>query len=260
MSGNLVELFNSRTEVTNSSAELLYLAFECEDEDEVIALAAEVSPTWYHYLIRRSIEITEQLANDKWKVTVRYEKPSVDDEEAPESTISFDTTGGNQHITQSKETVGTYGPNASSQLGGAIGYDGENVAGVDITVPMFSMQETHYFTDEELNWWAYYALTGMVNSDEFRGWQPGEVLFLGASGQKRGTDGKWEITFKFAASPNMQNIAVADIIVTEKFGWDYLWIQYGDDVDGTANVRIKKPVAAYVERVYDQAPFSTLGI
>ena len=38
----------------------------------------------------------------------------------------------------------------------------------------------------ELNTPAYYALTGMVNSDIFEGYQPGEVLFMGASGQKRG--------------------------------------------------------------------------
>lgn len=261
MSGSLIELFNSRNEIVSNapSAEFLYLANNCQDEDEVLALAAEVSPETYHSLVRRSIEITEQIANGKWKVTVRYEKQTVEDEDEPEPTISFDSTGGSQHITQSKTTKGAYGPNASTQLGGAIGYDGENVAGVEITVPVWNWQETHYLTDAQINTNAYYALTGMINSDGFRGWQPGEVLFLGASGQKRGT-GKWEVTFKFACSPNQYNFSINNIVVAEKRGWDYLWVQYGEDVDDTVKVRIKKPVAVYVEKTYDEAPFSVLGI
>ncbi len=46
-----------------------------------------------------------------------------------------------------------------------------------------------------------FFLTACVNSDGFKGFAPGEVLFLGASGTQRGQE-DWEITFKFAASPN----------------------------------------------------------
>lgn len=264
MAGTLQELFTSRIQVLSDkpTAEFHYAAMGCADEAEVMTLAAAGSPTGYSGMIRRSIEIQERISNDTWKVIVRFDIPQPNDQDAPQPTFSFDSTGGTQHITQSIATVNRYGPAASALLGGAIGYDGENVAGVDITVPVWNWQETHYLTDAELNTYAYYALTGSVNSDVFEGYQPGEVLFLGASGQKRGTAStdKWEITFKFAASPNMTGITVGSITGIAKNGWDYLWVQYGDDVDSSAAVRIKKPVAVYVERVYDSAPFSSLGL
>ncbi len=37
-------------------------------------------------------------------------------------------------------------------------------------------------------------------------------------------------------------------------------MQYGDDVDQTAKVLIKKPIAVYVEQVYPFASFAGLGI
>ena len=258
----LVELFPSRTEVVSAerpSAEFLYMALGCADETEVRTVALAGSPVSYNGLVRRTVEIAERLNNDAWKVVVHYDAPTVNEEQQPEPVTAFDSTGGTQHITQSLATAGRYGPAASAQLGGAIGYDGENVAGVDITVPVWNWQETHYLTDAQLNTPAYYGLTGMVNSDIFRGYQPGEVLFLGASGQKRG-EGKWEITFKFAASPNQVNITVGSIGGIAKAGWEYLWVQYGETVDAAVQMRIKRPVAVYVEQVYDTAPFSILGI
>jgi hypothetical protein len=88
------------------------------------------------------------------------------------------------------------------------------------------------------------------------------VLFMGASGARRGTDpdDRYEITYKFAASPNQDGMSVGGISGIQKRGWDYLWVQYGDDVDPTAKVLIKKPIAVYVEQVYPFASFAGLGI
>ena len=106
------------------------------------------------------------------------------------------------------------------------------------------------------------GLTGAVNNAVFRGFQAGEVLFLGAGGSRRGTDpdDRWEISYKFAASPNQTGMAVGSIAGIQKRGWDYLWVQYGEDVDATAKVLIKKPIAVYVEQVYPIASFAGLGI
>ena len=43
-----------------------------------------------------------------------------------------------------------------------------------------------------------------------------------------------------------------------KGGWHHLWVLYADDVD--QNTFIKRPVAAYVERVYNAGDFSQLGV
>lgn len=270
MAGQLIELFSSRTEIVSDkpTAEFHYMALGCADEIEVRTLALDNAhtPATYNGMYRRIVEIAERLTNDTWKVVVRYELPSPDNQDTNQPVTTFDSTGGTQHITQSIQTVARYGPAASTLLGGAIGYDGENVNGVDITVPVWNWTETRYYFDSDVNMNAYYALTGCVNSDVFKGYQPGEVLFMGASGQKRGDswiinpNNKWEVNFKFAASPNLTGISVGPITGIAKKGWEYLWIQYGDDVDNTAKIRIKKPIAAYVEKVYDYAPFSVLGI
>jgi len=62
-----------------------------------------------------------------------------------------------------------------------------------------------------------FALTGTVNSGAFEGFAAGEVLFLGASGSKRGEE-DWEITYRFAASPNATDIQVGHIVVAAKKG------------------------------------------
>ena len=90
----------------------------------------------------------------------------------------------------------------------------------------------------------------------------GEVLFLGASGTKRSrkATAPWEITYRFAVSPNKAGFRVGDIQVNRKRGWDYLWVRYADKVaEGGRNV-VKKPVAAYVEQVYPEGDFGNLGL
>jgi hypothetical protein len=254
------ELFHGRTEVAGAkpSAEIPYIVRGAADEAEVKSAVFGATPAWYAGMPRRAVEIAERIAGDSWRVEVRYEPPEPVDQEEPEPVIAFDSSGGTQHVTQSVQTRGSYGP-AAADLGGAIGFDGENVAGVDVTVPVWNWSETHYLLDSQVNMAAYYSLTGRVNSDAFRGHSPGEVLFLGATGQKRGTS-KWEVTFKFAAQPNRSDIFVGGIGPVTKRGWDYMWVQYGEDIDPAAMVLVKKPVAVYVEQVYLDGAFAQLGI
>ncbi len=258
MAATIVEAFKGRSESFAGGrdwAEIPYFAFGAADEAEVRAAAAAGIPATYGNLYRKSIEIVERMDAATWRLSARYELPAPD-QQLPDPVVAFDSTGGTQHITQSIATAGRYGPAASALLGGAIGYDGERVAGCDIVVPVWQWSETHCKTNADQS--AYYSLTGRVNGGAFRGHAAGEVLFLGATGQKRG--GVWEITFKFAASPNKTGITIGNIANISKGGWEYLWVQYGDDVDAAAKVRIRKPVAVYVERVYESGDFSGLGI
>jgi hypothetical protein len=267
MAATLHELFAGRTETLGDKpkAELAYVVLGAADEDEVRALAISQIPADYQGLYRKTVTLDERLNASTWKVVAVFEAPEPPQQDNPESTFAFDTGGGTQHITQSLQTIGRYGPSASAELGGAIGYDGQNVAGVDITIPIYQFSETHYLAPGVVTQGyklTLMALTGAVNSAPFRGFQAGEVLFMGASGTRRGVDpdDRWEIAYKFAASPNQSNLAVGSITGIQKRGWDYLWVQYGDDVDATAKVLIKKPIAVYVEQVYAFASFAGLGI
>jgi hypothetical protein len=263
MAGTLIELFDSRAETWGAtstsnvnSAELNYIAYQCADEAEVKTLAESTVPSTYAGLNILSISITERINANTWKVQARYGVPQPYQEEAPEPETSFDTAGGTQHITQSLAT--TRYPLLAPDLQGTIGYDGENVNGVDIPMAAFNFQELHYLTDEQVDGAAYQVLTGKINADTFRGFAPGELLFLGAYGRKRGKNGLWEITFKFSAQENKTGLEVGSITGIAKRGWDYLWVRYGETTSG--NNRIKVPVAVYVEEVYEEGAFSALGI
>ena len=173
-------------------------------------------------------------------------------------------SGGTQHITQSLQTVGSYAPpgKQAPDFKGAIGVTHDSVEGVDITIPVYNFSETHYIATAAVTG-AYKAalfnLTGKVNDGAFRGFAIGEVLFLGASGSKRGED-DWEITFRFAASPNVTGLTIGDITGIDKKGWEYMWVRYADAEDAAAKAIVKKPVAVYVEKVYETGDFAGLGI
>ena len=62
------------------------------------------------------------------------------------------------------------------------------------------------------------------------------------------------------ASPNRTNIVIGEITVASKKGWEYLWVRYADAEDAAAKAIVKVPVAAYVEKVYEEGDFAALGI
>lgn len=268
----VTELWDGRTDsdgTQDPSSTIRFLVAGATTEAEALAALKADSPstvvTADRTLVRLHRYLEERVDETTWIGRCTYGRPDKGESTSPDHSYTFDTTGGTRHITQSLATVATYGPNASSQLGGAIGFDGQNVQGCDITVPVYQFSEVHGFDADDVTQAykiAVMELTGRVNNATFRGFAAGEVLFLGASGSRRGTlaDDPWEITFHFAASKNRTGLSVGSITGIAKNGWHYLWVQYGEDVDTTANVLVKKPVAAYVEKVYDDGDFSALGL
>ncbi len=260
------EKFDSRVSTAGQSpsVELRYIVFGTSDDLAAKAELASESPSTYDGLPRQSIQI-EPLANDIWEGTVRYgEEQQSEPPQTGESSFAFDTGGGTQHITHSRSTVGTYAPAGvtAPNFQGAIGVTENGVDGVDITIPVYQFSETHYLADAVVTP-AYkgtlFGLTGKVNSAGFKGLAAGECLFLGASGAKRG-DEDWEITFRFAGSPNVTGLAVGPITGIAKKGWEYLWVRYADVEDTGAKMLVKRPISAYVEQVYESGNFAALGI
>lgn len=258
------EKYDSRDTTIGDESESVELKFVIRGTDDDIAARSALlaaSPVLYANLIRQTAQITP-IGYLVWEGTVRYgrRKPP----ETGDSSYQFDTTGGTLHITQSLQTMARYAPpgKTAPNYFGAIGVSGDNVEGVDITIPVNSFSETHYlpvsFVTEAYKTTVEY-LTGTVNAMPFRGKAAGEVLFLGASGSQRGQE-DWEITFKFSVSRNRTGITIGDITGIAKMGWDYLWVKYEDAEDAAAGALIKKPVAVYVEKVYPDGDFTLLGI
>lgn len=252
--------------------EIPYFVFEADNEDA--ALSAARSHAVNHIVKGMKldeVEVMERVNADTWKVKAIYaaneDGDGDDDGNGEDETVSFafDTGGGTMHRNQSIQTRSKF-PNDAPDYNGAIEVDNEgNVNGVDVTMPVLNFTETHTLPGSRVTT-AYKktvaALTGTVNSSSFRGFASGEVLFLGASGTKRSKkpNAPWEITFRFAVSPNESQVKVGELKIANKYGWDYLWVRYADKVAENKKNVIKKPVAAYVEQVYPAGDFGNLGL
>lgn len=233
--------------------------------DEFVAQAALASATTnvVGSLIKQDVNLDDRLGENEWIGSVKWgmrERPDTND-----SYFSFDTSGGQEHITQSLSTVSSYAPGGATAPNyyGAIGVTDGNIEGVDITAPVYNFEERHYLDDSSITS-AYKALvfaaTGTVNSIAFKGFNAGEVLFLGASGSIRRHD-QWEITFKFNAKPNVSGLSIGgNITGVAKQGQDYIWVRYKDEEDSVAKKLIRRPEAVYVERVYSRTDLNLLGI
>lgn len=222
----------------------------------------------------------DYLGDDAWHVQIQYEKVGADSEEPDpmKRSRSFDTSGGTLHITQA-QAIGAGAtldfekryPNTATNMSGAIGMDDNGISGVDIVVPQLSWTETYdvpstYVTAAYIKGVA--GMTGTVNNAAFRTFAAGEVLFLGCSGSQEWDDQKgnspWSLSYKFVASPNCGSgqtrpaISIGSITGIEKKGHEYLWVRYESKVDNAS--LIQSPKAVYVNRVYPETNFSTLGI
>lgn len=259
MAITLYERFTSReTEISkDASITTRWLVTGSDDDADIDAFLDVNLPTTYRTLRRQKYHYA-QIGLELWEVECPYVWDS-----SVDPTFSFDTTGNTAHITQSLQTQGVYVPPGRSapDFGGAIGVTKDSVEGVDIVIPGYAWTET--YTIEEITD-SYKALlkrmTGRFNNAVFRTWEAGEVLFLGARGQKNGYLDPWEITFHFAGSDNVTSLVQNGITIAAKRGWDYLWFRYADFKDDAAAMLVKRPIAAVVEQVYYPDDFSLLGI
>jgi hypothetical protein len=204
------------------------------------------------------------LGDNAWQLTISYEKGGAEDGTEPlKRARSFDTTGGTQHLTQAY-AESRFGAGAPDQKK-AIGVDSNGVNGVDVVVPQLQWQESYdvpnaYVTSAWIRGVA--GVTGTTNNASFRGFEAGEVLFVGCSGSQEWDDqkgrGPWSLSFRFVASKNVTGETIGDITGVAKKGHEYLWVRYEDAVD--SSTLLKKPKAVYVNQVYRPADFSALGI
>lgn len=268
----VIETYESRKarfdrDRTNDSIELTFKLAGSESDVEAHAALQQIAPAFYGGLLFQSYEL-EHLGGGVWEATAEYNlkldrtpQEQGSQSEPQNNQVSFDTTGGTEHITQAITQLGYASfPALAPDLGNAIGVDGENVNGVDVVTPQLRFQETWSWNNAVIG--TNYIkmlrdLTGTTNNRPFRTFDEDEVLFLGATGSKKSIL-VWEIVYNFAVSKNKAQFFVHDIEVNTKGGWDYLWVRYKDEVQ--LNNLIKRPSQVYVAQVYEQSDFRRLGI
>ena len=245
----------------NPAYELLYNVRGTDDVEVAELQILAVAPIVYQDLERQAVHFS-YLGGNLFEVSVSYGRQKKPD--TNESSLSFTTSGATQHITQSLQNMGNYAPagKTAPDYKGAIGVTDSGVEGCDIIMPTLEFGETHYLPSANVTF-AYVKtlsqLTGTVNNAAYRGFAAGEILFKGCRGAKRGK-ADWEISFEFAMSPNLVNLAVGDITVPSKLGWYYLWVRYGEVADDYSKTLIKVPLSAHVEKVYHEKDYALLGI
>lgn len=282
MAIDVYELYNSRVlnlAFDSQSATLEFFAKGSFDEEDITdAFVAEL-PGIFHGLLFKNMVVTP-LGGGCWLCTTNYEPitateidgqggattpdvptvPGGTDPLGPE--YSFDISTVTETVTQSKATRSKTkrGGGVAADNKQAIGVTGDGeVKGCERLSPHLEWSTTRtlgFITLNYLN--TLYQTVGRTNFAAFYGFDPGEVLLIGVSGQSSDV-AKYKLTYKFACRPNEVNIDICDgLIVPEKKGWDYLWVSYKNVED--ANKLFMQPDAAYVELIYYAADYSLLGL
>lgn len=244
------------------SAELNFIIAGTSDPATAQAVMLGFAPTTYGPLVVQSSDVTA-LSDNYFEGQVRYgltKAPEPGDEE-----YTFDIGFTQQKITQSLATVQVKAPPTliAADFHGAIGVTKDGVEGCDIPLPTFSWTEKHFFAPRFVTpayiQAVYSVAEAPVNSQAFRGFAAGQVLFGGASGGGKQNE-LVAITFKFTASKNVSNQTIGEITGINKKGWEYLWVRYHDTEDATSKTIVKRPIQVNVERVLAASDFSALRI
>jgi len=262
------EIVNS-TDPAQRSRTMHFAIFGTTSKVEAENLAAAEVVTFYDGVPLTTYSL-EFVGGDYWEGRANYSSGSQQGQskEPGSSTLEFDTGGGTQRIQMARATISKNVPPLGTVVDfeGAINVNEDRIEGVDVTLPVFHFSITHQLPIEHEIPLGYvrgvFLLTGMMNAAVFKGFERGEVLFLGGSGRKRSEEAA-ELNFKFAASPNVTKLKIGEganqVTVPVKLGWDVLWIKYMDVVPTNGKSIIKRPTQANVERVYEFGDFTVLG-
>ena len=249
--------------VDDNYCELAYVGFGPHEELVAEAALQSILPPTVETLPLRKWErnwIGREAAEARAEYYIKF---TPQPPEVGEVTFSCDTSGGTTKITQALSQSTHVASGTAPDFKGAIGV-GKNgaVEGVDIVVPALKFSLTYKMPNSVLTLGyvlTLYEMTGKTNSQPFKGFAAGELLFLGAQARE-GSASDPEVTYHFAASKNRESIPVGDITVPSKRGHQYLWVRYRETDDASAKELVPNPSSAHVATVYEEADFANLQI
>ena len=186
------------------------------------------------------------------------------------ASYSFDCGGGKRHITHSMEQEIIDG---DLDPGGAIGWNGKagsesQIAGVDIPAAQSRETYTRIMPYSKLTT-AFRrkvdSMVGSVNKTSFKGWDPGEVMFLGCTcsvnfKKKPSGSDPISVTYNFAIQMNEGSFTLnGKTYNKKKEGFRYVWT-----ISETV-VKEGKPPAlnvkgVYLEKVCKESDLNELGL
>ena len=243
--------------------ELPCLIFDAADEEQALNYAYHNISKSRHNLPLERIELTSREAENIFTVTAFFGTDSGSSYGSGdnETTVSFDCSGGTMHVNHAISQRRVFG---TLQAGTAVNWNGKlgddmQVQGVDI--PSAQLRETYSKTMSKSRLTTAFKrkvarLTGRVNSKPFKGWEAGEVMFLGASCS--GSGSKLVVSFNFAIQENESSVEIAGIQAGKKQGWEYVWAINKSTIND--NVPEAGVLGIYVAKVAQSADLNELGI
>ena len=213
----------------------------------------------------RNLDLQEAGPNGNvWKATITWGVLNAQ--------LAFELGGKQEHVRQNLATLATYmlAGEAQANIHQAVGWDGKTVHGVSIYVPSLTWSETVEVPVEGITQDYVRKLEAIaaapVSLHAFRGREPEEVLFLGASGTISTANPEYmTLTFKFAFEKNRtvaggDAITIGGIVAIEKFGWEYIDVLYKTEADDAAHAMVPVPKQVTRHMLYRRSDFKDLNI
>lgn len=264
------EIENSRTG-TEESFSRKYLVTGSNDEADVIAAIKAAAPTSIGGIGRSGVgyeETDDYLGYFEGTATYSVITSGTPKQfETGSSEYRFNFVAPSAHIYQSLETISSTARSGETapDFEGAINVVSDNgklrVEGIQLSPPPETFTYVFYPANSVISS-AYQSivenLCGLANNNTFRGRPAGSMMLTRCVGGARNNE-DWSIEFGFGYTQNRDSIPVGPITVPHKDGMDLLWAFYEDSDDAEASQLIKRPKAAYVERVFYRGDFNVLG-
>ena len=207
-----------------------------DGENEALNAVREQTPAKYHSLSLQYVEIESRDNDTTYHVKAVYEKNAIpgggSDEQDDEATVSFDCGGGSTMVKNaySQEVVfGSINPGTAVGWNGKYGDDSE-ISGVE--VPTAQLRETYTKVMPLSRLTTQYKrnvadMVGCVNSTKFKGWEAGEVMFLGMSySAPDKSSSRVTVTYNFLIQRNERvtiNFTNGTTTTYDKKGFQYVW-------------------------------------
>lgn len=257
-----------------TSAKLFYQVKAPGNIDQSAAafeLVHSASPQYMGSARKEKIELVSIPGNGTYEFEVSYIVPeSREEKNGNERIWSFEISCSRERIFEAKELVKIY-PGANEitppDPGTRIGWDGSadgqsRVEGTQILIPQIRESCVATYRSSKINT-AFrkklFALAGKLNSQNFHGWAPGEVLLVNAVqsepyANSRGTE-LVDITYDFAVRP-CRDVRCGGIKTEPVSLWNAVWaISRRNAVNNSAVT-----YGVYESRIYDYGCFSVLDL